>query len=83
VDEVRTMDTALHDKISERLDGLKRRGIVSEYLVAWTGRSGHLQPKIAVWSAEVPGDRTLAQELASLLADLGCAPAVTVLHDRH
>ncbi len=75
------MNTALHEQISERLDGLKRRGLVSEYLVAWRGAAGRLEPRIAVWGADSRGAGDLTAELAALLADLVPAAAVTVLPD--
>jgi hypothetical protein len=75
------MDTALHTLISERLDDLKRRGLVSDYLVAWRGLAGQLEPRIAVWGGQLPDAADLARELAAALAGLVAPAAVTVRED--
>jgi hypothetical protein len=79
--EVEAMDLRRHELISERLDGLKTRGIVSEYLVAWRGHSGHLEPNVTVWNNDVLSDQQLTKELESLLAEMVCPAAVTVHAD--
>jgi hypothetical protein len=43
--------------IFERLELTKKLGLVSDYLVSWTGWSGHLTPKVTVWrNEETPND---------------------------
>ncbi|RAI33968.1 hypothetical protein CH340_10500 [Rhodoplanes serenus] len=38
-----------HDEIVRFLEAIKRRGLISEYLVSWNGRDGRLTPKVTVW----------------------------------
>ncbi|HEY7242362.1 MAG TPA: hypothetical protein VH678_00585 [Xanthobacteraceae bacterium] len=37
------------DAILERLETTKRFGLLSDYLVSWTGRPGRLHAKVTVW----------------------------------
>ena len=37
------------DAIFERLEATKKIGLLSDYLVSWSGRSGRLRPKVTVW----------------------------------
>ena len=37
------------DAIFERLETTKQFGLLSDYLVSWSGRSGRLSPKVTVW----------------------------------
>ena len=38
------------DAIFERLETTKKFGLLSEYLVSWTGRAGRLDAKVTVWA---------------------------------
>jgi hypothetical protein len=38
-----------HDEIVRLLEGIKKKGLISEYLVTWNGSEGQLTPKIMVW----------------------------------
>jgi hypothetical protein len=40
------------DAIFERLEMTKQFGLLSDYLVSWTGRSGRLRPKVTVWGRD-------------------------------
>ena len=73
------MDIAIHQLISDRLDQLKDRGWVSEYLVSWNGAAGRLVPKIAVWSAGNCDEENLAGELRWLVGDLVSSSDLTIV----
>ena len=64
------MDYEIHKLISRRLDQLKDRGWVSEYLISWKGHSGRLDPNVAVWMAGNCTEDDLADELRWLVRDL-------------
>ncbi|WP_146618723.1 hypothetical protein [Rhodoplanes elegans] len=38
-----------HDEIVRFLETIKKKGLISEYLVSWNGRDGRLTPKVTVW----------------------------------
>src|SRR5258708_38131634 len=40
------------DPIFERLETTKQFGLLSDYLVSWSGRSGRLSPKVTVWGRD-------------------------------
>ena len=40
------------DAIFERLETTKQFGLLSDYLVSWTGRSGRLKAKVTVWGRD-------------------------------
>ena len=40
------------DPIFERLETTKQFGLLSDYLVSWSGRSGRLSPKVTVWGKD-------------------------------
>ena len=37
------------DEIFERLETTKKHGLLSDYLVSWSGRAGRLSAKVTVW----------------------------------
>ncbi|EJW10350.1 hypothetical protein A33M_0173 [Rhodovulum sp. PH10] len=43
-----------HDEIVRFLETIKRKGLISEYLVSWNGRDGRLTPKVTIWHEESP-----------------------------
>jgi len=43
------MDLAKHEAIAGKLEAGKIAGWLSEYLVAWHGPSGRLEPEVTVW----------------------------------
>ena len=45
------------DPIFERLETTKQFGLLSDYLVSWSGRSGRLSPKVSVESGPACGSR--------------------------
>ena len=42
------------DAIFERLEISKQFGLVSDYLVSWSGRAGRLSAKVTVWGKGLP-----------------------------
>ncbi len=45
------------DAIFERLETTKQFGLLSDYLVSWTGRAGRLRAKVTVWGNDgTPAD---------------------------
>lgn len=41
---------AQQEAIFERLETTKKFGLLSDYHISWTGRRGHLVPRVQVWS---------------------------------
>jgi hypothetical protein len=41
-----------HDEIVRFLETIKKKGLISEYLVSWNGRDGRLTPKVTVWRTD-------------------------------
>jgi hypothetical protein len=73
------MNVELHQLISDRLDLLKQKRWVGDYLISWNGHGGRLVPKIAVWSAGNCSDDDLAGELNWLVGELVDASEITIL----
>ncbi|WP_146604384.1 hypothetical protein [Rhodoplanes roseus] len=62
-----------HDEIVRFLETIKKKGLISEYLVSWNGRDGRLTPKVTVWRPEdtLPIHRvkgTIARKLFGLIS---------------
>jgi hypothetical protein len=72
------MDVEIQRLISERLEGLKNRGLVSEYLIAWRGQAGRLEPNVTVW-ARMAEHQSLEIELKWLVGDLVHSSDLTLL----
>jgi hypothetical protein len=73
------MDTGMHELISQRLEDLKVRGEISEYLVAWRGPSGRLSPNVTVWSPASTFQEQLASEVQWLLGELVPSSEITII----
>ena len=61
-----------HDEIVRFLETIKKKGLISEYLVSWNGRDGRLTPKVTVWRTDgtLPVQRvkgTIARRLFGLI----------------
>ena len=56
--------------IFERLELTKKFGLVSDYLVSWSGQSGHLTAKVTVWPNEATPDEVVRSYVARLLTGL-------------
>lgn len=64
------MDLTAHNAISGRLEAGKVAGWLSEYLVAWHGAEGDLEPNVTVWRSPDQNDDTVMVYLNGLLAGL-------------
>ncbi len=72
------MDLAMHQAIAGKLEAGKLAGWLSEYLVAWHGPSGHLEPEVTVWRATDQNDDTIKAYLSGLLSDLVPARGIVI-----
>lgn len=67
--------------IFERLETTKKFGLVSEYFVTFTGRSGRLNPKVTVWSNGAASEDVVRRYIASLLKGFVPAKKISVAAD--
>ena len=58
------------DAIFERLEATKRFGLLSDYLVSWTGRAGRLRAKVTVWGRDGTPEDVVGHYVAQLLKGL-------------
>jgi hypothetical protein len=58
------------DAIFERLETTKRFGLLSDYLVSWSGRAGRLRAKITVWGRDGTPQDVVQHYIARLLKGL-------------
>jgi hypothetical protein len=58
------------DAIFERLEATKRFGLLSDYLVSWTGRAGRLRAKVTVWGRDGTPEDVVRHYIARLLKGL-------------
>jgi hypothetical protein len=58
------------DAIFERLETTKKLGLLSDYLVSWTGRAGRLKAKVTVWGRNGTPSDVVRQYIAQLLKGL-------------
>ena len=58
------------DAIFERLETTKQLGLLSDYLVSWSGRAGRLSAKITVWSKDGTPEDVVQSYIARLLKGL-------------
>ncbi len=58
------------DAIFERLETTKRFGLLSDYLVSWSGRAGRLRAKITVWGKDGTPQDVVQHYIARLLKGL-------------
>ena len=72
------MDLDLHQAIAGKLEAGKLAGWLSEYLVAWHGPSGQLEPEVTVWRASDQNDDTVRAYLRGLLSDLVPARGIVI-----
>ena len=56
--------------IFERLEATKRFGLLSDYLVSWTGRAGRLNAKVTVWGKDGTPEEVVRHYIARLLKGL-------------
>ena len=58
------------DAIFERLETTKQFGLLSEYLVSWTGRAGRLRAKVTVWGKDGTPEDVVRHYIGRLLKGL-------------
>ena len=58
------------DAIFERLETTKKFGLLSDYLVSWTGRAGRLSAKVTVWGKDGTPENVVRHYIARLLKGL-------------
>jgi hypothetical protein len=58
------------DAIFERLEATKKFGLLSDYLVSWSGRSGRLSPKVTVWGKDGTPEDVVESYITQLLRGL-------------
>src|SRR5260370_40796917 len=58
------------DAIFERLEATKRFGLLSDYLVRWTGSAGRLCAKVTVWGRAGTPEDVVRHYIARLLKGL-------------
>jgi hypothetical protein len=70
-----------HDAIFERLETTKRLGLLSDYLVTWTGRAGRLSAKVTVWGKDGTPEDVVAHYIARLLKGMVSGRKISVAAD--
>jgi hypothetical protein len=69
------------DAIFERLEATKQVGLLSEYLVTWTGRSGRLRAKVTVWGRNGTPPHVIRPYISRLLKGLVPAQHIFIAAD--
>jgi hypothetical protein len=69
------------DAILERLETTKQFGLLSDYLVSWTGRSGRFRAKVTVWGKDGTPDHVVERYIAQLLKGLVPARQISIAAD--
>jgi hypothetical protein len=58
------------DAIFERLETTKKLGLLSDYLVSWSGRAGLLRAKVTVWGNDGTPEDVVQHYVTRLLRGL-------------
>jgi hypothetical protein len=66
------------DAIFERLEVTKKYGLVSDYLVSWSGQAGHLDAKVTVWGNGTASQDVVQDYIAQLLRGLVSSRQINV-----
>jgi len=69
------------DAIFERLETTKQFGLLSDYLVSWSGRAGRLSAKVTVWGKDGTPEDIVQTYIAQLLKGLVPGGKITVAAD--
>ena len=69
------------DAIFERLETTKKFGLLSDYLVSWSGQSGRLRPKVTVWGNNGTPEDVVEHYVAQLLKGLVSNQHISVAAD--
>lgn len=72
------MNRDVHQAIARKLESGKIAGWLSDYLVAWHGPRGRLEPEVTVWRAPDQNDETVMAYLNGLLSDLVPARGIVI-----
>jgi hypothetical protein len=56
--------------IVERLEATKKFGLVSDYLLSWSGRAGRLKAKVVVWGRDGTPEDVVQDYITRLLHGL-------------
>ena len=67
--------------IFERLEVTKKYGLVSDYLVSWSGLAGRHSAKVTVWRKDGTSDDVVRHYIARLLHGLVAGPQISVAAD--
>lgn len=69
------------DQIAKTLDGIKGDGLISDYLVTWSGQDGQLDPSVTVWSDEQRFVASIRDVVAKYLGGLVAADQIIVMEE--
>jgi hypothetical protein len=72
------MNLDMHHAIAGKLESGKLAGWLSDYLVAWHGPRGRLEPEVTVWRTPDQNDETVKAYLNGLLSDLVPARGIVI-----
>jgi hypothetical protein len=72
------MDLERHEAIAGKLEAGKVAGWLSDYLVAWHGPSGRLEPEVTVWRSPGWKRDTVLAYLRGHLTDLVPPRAIVI-----
>jgi hypothetical protein len=64
--------------IFQRLEVTKKYGLVSDYLVSWSGLAGRQSAKVIVWGKDGTPEDVVRHYIARLLHGLVTVPQITV-----
>src|SRR5689334_2033765 len=68
------------DAIVERLEVTKKYGLLTDYLVSWSGRAGRLKAKVTVWPRAGTSEYVAQDYIARLLKGLVPDSQINVAH---
>ncbi len=69
------------DAIFQRLEATKKHGLVSEYLLSWTGGPHEHKPKVTVWPNAASTEDVVKAYIAKLLHGLVADRRIIVARD--
>jgi hypothetical protein len=69
------------DAIFERLETTKKLGLLSDYLVSWSGRAGRLKAKVTVWGNNGTPQDVVQHYISRLLKGLVSDRQIVVAAD--
>jgi hypothetical protein len=69
------------DEIFERLEITKKYGLLSDYLVSWSGHAGRLRAKVTVWGNHGTPQHVVQDYISQLLKGLVANRQISVAAD--